>query len=99
MRKHTRAYDTLSYDVPAEEKMRRKTRVMDLRKAMREKYHRSDIGRQLSVLVERIEDGVCFGRDNRHRSVMFPDTGNMINDLVKVEIITGDAQNMEGRAV
>ena len=99
MRKHTRAYDTLSDDVPAAEKMRRKTRVMDLREAMREKYHRSDIGRQLSVLVERIEDGVCFGRDNRHRSVMFPDTGNMINDLVKVEIITGDAQNMEGRAV
>ncbi|MBN1926525.1 MAG: tRNA (N6-isopentenyl adenosine(37)-C2)-methylthiotransferase MiaB [Prolixibacteraceae bacterium] len=76
-------------DVPEEIKSERLTRMIDLQNKISLENNRNDIGKTFEVLVEGISkksDQELVGRTPQNKVVVFPASGYMKGDYVKVEI-------------
>ena len=56
------------------------------------KYREKYLNKNVDVLVEKIEDGICFGHSSNYMEVTFPNKNNEVkeNNLVEVKIIKAD---------
>lgn len=82
--------------------MTKKYRVNELltlneRKAL--EYRKHFLGKVVRVIVERIEDGYCFGHSSNYLEVKFKDNNLKQNDLVDVEIIKASYPISEGKII
>lgn len=94
MRKGTFAYNHYQDDVPENVKEERVQIIKKQIAAMRSAQQRKLIGSTLSVIAER-QDGIYwYGRDNYHRTVIFPYTSN-IQDGQYCRILINCVKNMQ----
>lgn len=64
----------------------RVNKLIDLNKKNALKYREQFLGKQLTVLVEKVKDGICFGHTSNYLEVKFLSNDNFENDLVDVII-------------
>ncbi len=85
-RKGTYAQKNLDDDVSLEIKAERWHRLNNLLKKISKEKLREYVSKEVEVLVEKCEKGICDGRSEHFKTVQFPGEKALIGELVKVKI-------------
>ena len=87
VRPNTRA--TLYKDLDPAIKKERVKELLRLNQRLSEQYEEQYYGKEVEVLIEKIEDGLAYGHTDNYLYLAFPSNNHKVNDLVKV-IFTKD---------
>jgi tRNA-2-methylthio-N6-dimethylallyladenosine synthase len=73
-------------DVPREEKKRRWQKVQDLMVETTRRKNQKYLGRIVSVLVDRCENGVCWGNTNEMKLASFSGPPDLVGRIVEMKV-------------
>jgi len=96
-RSGTLAAKVFKDDVSKEEKRRRWRKVQDLMVETTMRKNQKYQGQIVSVLVDRCEDGVCWGNTNEMKLASFPGTPDLIGKIVNMEVERADVWVLFGK--
>lgn len=88
--------------VPLEVRRRRIQELIALQRQISLENNRAEEGRVAEVLVEgpsETDSGRLCGRTRSFKMVVFPGASDLVGKLVRVEILTGKVNHLEGRVV
>ena len=89
MRPGTKAYRTMTDDIPEEEKTRRLTEIINLQNELSLESNKRDIGKRFEVLVEGVskrDENRLFGRNSQNKVIVFPKGNHKPGDYVTVKV-------------
>jgi tRNA-2-methylthio-N6-dimethylallyladenosine synthase len=86
-------------DVSETEKRRRWNVLQEVQERITHENNQKYFGTQVSVLVERCENGTCFGNSREMKLVRFPSVENLVGKIVDVKIIKVGTWVMDGECV
>lgn len=98
-RPSTLAAETMTDNIPLEDKERRLREIIDLQQKLSLKSNRADIGKTFVVLVEGVSkrsDGHLFGRTEGNKVVVFPRQDVQPGEYVKVRISNATSATLTG---
>jgi len=98
-RSGTVAADNFEDDVNQEEKKRRWFEVQALMESITYKKNQEYVGKKVSVLVERYNDGWCEGNSSEMRLTRFKGEESMVGTIQSPEIYKADTWLLWGRMV
>jgi tRNA-2-methylthio-N6-dimethylallyladenosine synthase len=99
-REHTKAF-RWEETVSDEEKSRRLQAVIELQEEVSAEINRTMIGREVEVLVEgsaRRRAGWLAGKTEHFKTAVFPESGAIAGDLVRVRVLDSTAHTLIGEA-
>ena len=95
-RSGTAAAKAFSDDVSNEDKKARWRKVQDLMEQIAFEKNQKYINKEVEVLVDECNDGVCSGRSSEMKLVQFIGNEDMVGSMVKVKIHIADVWLLKG---
>ncbi|MCD6109773.1 tRNA (N6-isopentenyl adenosine(37)-C2)-methylthiotransferase MiaB [bacterium] len=98
-RKGTFASQYMEDDVPVNIKSERWHRLNEVLKRSALKGHKVFEGKDVEVLVEKCENGICEGRSEHFKTVVFDSEKNLTGTLQKIHVDRGREWQLEGTLI
>lgn len=99
VRSGTAAWRAFKDDVSSEEKKRRWLVLQDVMETIARENNQKFVGKTVSVLVERIENGFCYGNSREMKLTRFQGGIEFAGQIVSVKITKTDVWLLEGEYV
>ncbi len=96
-RSGTAAAKAFKDDVPLVEKKKRWQAVQDLMEKMTYEKNQYYVGKKVSVLVDKCEEGICMGNSHEMKLVQFVGDCGSVGKIVEVEIFEAKEWILKGR--